>query len=168
MTKLPTKKTKTKKRKRPLTKIRNKYAELLAQNIKPIDAAKEAGYTGSSLKSNIYRTAKELIDNGTIESIQERNNRITAVLGTPAAVRIAKFIDLTSAKKVVTASDKGIITDERFYDDGTLQLAAAKELSKLCGDYPAERSDVHVAVSFEDMLFADLRAEREAIDIEPV
>ncbi len=60
----------------------------------------------------------------------------------PEGMRIAKFVALTDAKKVVTATDKGIITDEKIYDDGQLQLAAAKELAKLCGDYPADRVEV--------------------------
>lgn len=46
------------------------------------------------------------------------------------------------------ASDKGIITDEREYDDNRIQLDALKEIGKAADFYPAEKHDLRGDFSF--------------------
>jgi phage terminase small subunit len=158
---------KTQKRKKPIPKKQRRlFANLLAEGLPVCEAAPQAGYSQSVTKSRAYEIAQELSESGEIEEIRQRNQRIAEKLGFPAAVRIAKFIALTDAKKVVTASDKGIITDEKVYEDGTLQLAAAKELSKLTGDYPDDRLQVEHSGGVK--LMTDLDPLASAFDITPV
>ena len=143
------KKTPTKKRKPIITKRMKKFAENLAKDMPVKHAALAAGYSENCASSEAYRTADLPQTKKLVEDVRARNNRILERLGMPEAQRLQKFIDLTAAKKVVTASDKGIITDIQEFEDGPLQLNAVKELAKLAGDYPAERHEVEYSGGVE-------------------
>jgi len=150
------------KKKHPLNKRQKKFVNGLANDLPVKAAALLAGYAPSVASSRAYEMSETPQIQAAVKDIRERNRACFKDLGFDHLERLNKIKDLTDAKKVIVAFD-----DFHEVPDLSTQLAATKEALKLCGDYPAEQTDNRVVVSFEDMLFASLRAEREQIDIMP-
>ena len=130
---------KEKKRKPNYTIRQTKLAYLLAQDIKPYVAGLEAGYSKNTCKSTIYDIVEKSEIKELVEDIRAKNRRVLDELGHGHAKRLQKMIALTEATKPLVLPDVGEVL---YVADNPSQVAAAKELHKLAGDYPAEQHEV--------------------------
>lgn len=106
-----------------------KWLEGRAAGLSPVDAAKAAGY------SDPYNAAYRLTRNATLFLL---NQAVGAAHGVDIAEIFLTIKRNLNAKKYVKATFQGSITDERWVEDGDIQLRAAQLAMDLLGLKPVE------------------------------